>query len=126
MSICLVECFVELGQHDVDWSLVDVDVVKLFEDVRVGPQVVSGLPKVFLCLGQIAGILKHSGDVFLVFPSFFFSEVFLEMSVRTTRDRQTYLDVKHEVHGWFDDGCFKVDIRMLFLKVFGLRFKVRD
>lgn len=77
----------ELSQHDMDWSLVDVDVVKLFEDVRVGPQVVSGLPKVFLCLGQIAGILKHSGDVFLVFLALVFGEVFLEMSVRPRHHR---------------------------------------
>jgi len=126
MSICLVECFVELSQHDVDWSLVDVDVVKLFEDVRVGPQVVSGPPKVFLCLGEIAGILKHSGDVFLMLLSFFFGEIFLELSVHPICEQQTYLDVKHEVHGWFDDDCFKVDIGMLLLEVFRLRFKVRD
>jgi len=100
----------------------------LFEDGRVGPQVVSGLPEVFLCLGQIPSVLKHSGDVFLVFLSLVFGEVFLEMSVRSISisDQQTYLDVKHEIHGGFNDDCFKVDVGMLFLEVFGLRLKVRD
>lgn len=106
--------------------MVDVDVVKLFEDVRVGPQVVSSLPEVFLCLGQIASVLKHSGDVFLVFLSLVFGEVFLEMSVSPMYAQQTYLDVKHEIHGGFNDDCFKIDVGMLFLKVFGLRFKIRD
>lgn len=62
--------------------MVDIDVVKLFEDVRVWSEIVSGLPKVFLRLGRIAGILKHSGDVFLVSLSLVFGEVFLEMLVR--------------------------------------------
>ena len=40
--------------------------------------------------------------------------------------RRTHLDVKHEIHGRFNDGRLEIHIRMLLLDFLSPRFKFSD
>lgn len=57
--------------------MVDVDVIKKFENVGVWFEATSSLPEIFFRLWRVCRVLEHQSDQSLMFLSFVFGEVFL-------------------------------------------------
>lgn len=62
LSILQGHTLVQLSEHDRYRSFVDVDVVKLFENVWISFETVPRLHEVLFRLCQVPSVLKHQSD----------------------------------------------------------------